>query len=631
MRPRRREVGLAAPPGLGVRAAPRAMWTWLAPAAVVLAALLAYANSLRNGFVWDDPIILARQLVVFRSVGDVLAPPRDIPQFSPDYYRPLTIASYLLDRSIGGDDPLVFHLSVVLAHAATALLLYLLALQLLSGPAGKGTPAIVGAFAAGALFALHPVHTESVAWAAGRSDVLATGFLVAVLVVSGRARRSWNGSVLAGLCAAAALGCKETAVALYPLMLLRDLLAPPVPRATRGQWLRSWAGPLVAGAVYVLLRRNALGEFVGSAPDALPTGQRSALELVGAVGMYVGRLLWPAHLNAYIDHIDSGPVALALAGLLIAGSGVALWFWWTARPTVRGFEGPRVRANAASAHRAPKVSKGGGGPSDPRTLGPLNPGLPLFALAWLALTLAPSLAILWKIPDAPLAERYLYLPSAGFSLLLGDLVARLCAASSRRPARLAMAGGLALILLASAIATVRRNPVWHDDIALWEDTEPKSLVSGMAARSVGTAYLQAGRRADARAAFERALERRNSPRGAQTIYNNLGTLAMYDADYAAAQRHYEAALQANPGPDTIFNLGLAILQRGGLSRESAQAALPYYQRAKGLNPHDPDIEAALAQAYDILAQRELAAQHARRALELGATGPTADALRAMLQ
>ena len=68
----------------------------------------------------------------------------------------------------------------------------------------------------------------------------------------------------------------------------------------------------------------------------------------------------------------------------------------------------------------------------------------------------------------------------------------------------------------------------------------------MAARGLGTAYQQAGRAADARAAFERALTRRNTPRGLQTIYNNLGTLAMYDADYGAARRSYEQALAAAP-------------------------------------------------------------------------------------
>ena len=588
-----------------------------------LAALLAYANSLANGFVWDDPIILTRQLTVFRSGADVLAPPRDIPQFSPDYYRPLTIGTYLLDRAIGGGSPYAFHLSVVLAHAATAMLVYALALQLLgssiprqpvplAAAERRRASAVAGALAAGALFALHPIHTESVAWAAGRSDVLATGFMVAALLLQPSARRSWAGSALAGLCAAAALGAKETAVALYPLMLLRDLLVGAPERRAARAWVREYAGPLVAAAVYLLLRRNALGEVVGSSPDALPPGQRSPLELVAAIGAYVEKLLWPADLNAYIDHIVIEPLSIALAGLLLGGLAAAFWYWWKGS-SVPGSEATRT-----------------GERSGLRTLEPSNPGLPLFALAWLVLTLVPSLAIVWKIPDAPLAERYLYLPSVGLCLLAGAAVARLWAIESSR-LLLGLTAVFGVVLLAAAIVTVRRNPVWHDDIALWGDTEQHSHVSGMAARGLGTAYQQAGRSADARAAFERALARRNTPRGLQTIYNNLGTLAMYDADYPAARRYYEAALAANPtAADTLFNLGLAVLQGGERSRDAASAALPYYQRAAALNPHDPDIEAALAQAYDILGDRAAADQHARSALALGASGATEDSLRQML-
>ena len=642
---------MAAHPRPRVTPAPRSAWTWAAPVVVGALALLAYANSLGNGFVWDDPIILSRQLIVFRSLGDVLAPPRDIPQFSPDYYRPVTIASYLLDRSIGGGDPFAFHLSVVLAHAATSVLVYVLALQLLGYPGGRGLPhgpppqrggsappaesanarsggAAIGAFAAGALFALHPIHTESVAWAAGRSDVLATGFLLAALAVHGRPRRTWAGSAVAGLCAAAALGAKETAVALYPLMLMRDLIVAPASRRTAAEWLRGYAGPLLAGAAYVLLRRHALGEFVGSTPDALAAGQRSVGDLVAALGTYVGRLLWPVHLNAYIDQIAVEPLTIAPALLLIGAIAAAAWQWWKGS-RIRGFKGSSKIPTRSMPRpvEPPNPSR-----SDPRTLGPSNPSVPLFALAWLALTLVPSLAIVWKIPDAPLAERYLYLPSVGFCLLVGDVVARLWAAASTRPARWATAAGVGALLLAAAVGTVRRNPVWHDDVALWTDTEQKSRVSGMAARGLGTAYQQSGRIAESRAAFERALQRRNTPRGLQTIYNNLGTMAMYDRDYTAAQRYYQAALAQDPNSgDALFNLGLAVLQGGGATREAAQAALPHYQRALAVNPHDADIEAALAQAFDILGQPAAAAQHARRALELGAQGQTADGLRALLR
>jgi hypothetical protein len=582
------------------------------PALIGLAALLAYANSLGNGFVWDDPVILSRQLPVFRSAADVLAPPRDIPQFSPDYYRPLTIASYLLDRAVGGSTPFAFHLSVVLAHVAASVLVYALALQLLSGaaaappstapkgeaaaaraapPDARASAATLGAAAAGALFALHPIHTESVAWAAGRSDVLATAFLLAALLVHGAGRRTWTNSAVAGLCAAAALGAKETGVALYPLMGLRDLLAPPPGARRAADWPRAYAGPLAAGALYFVLRRHALGEFVGSAPDALAPAERSPLDLVAAIGTYVGKLLWPVHLNAYIDRIEVGWVTVGLAALLLACLVASAWRW-----------------------RTP--------PAD---------GVPVFALAWLTLTLLPSLAIVWKIPDAPLAERYLYLPSVGLCLLAGDVVARLWAVTATAVARAALAAGLGAVLLAAAVGTVRRNPVWHDDIALWEATEQESRQSGMAARALGTAYQQSGRAAEARAAFERALERHNNARGRQTIYNNLGTLAMYDRDYAAAERHYRAALAANPnGADTLFNLGLAVLQGGDRSAQAAQAALPYYQRALRLNPYDPDIEAAIAQAYEILGDRSATAEHARRALDLGAQGQTGDSLRAML-
>src|SRR5579862_5225120 len=117
---------VAPPPGQ------RRELAWAPPVLIGALALAAYANSLANGFVWDDPIILTRQLVVFRTVGDVLLPPRDIPQFSPDYYRPLTIASYLLDRAVGGEHPFAFHLSVVIGHALAALHVYFLAQQLLA-------------------------------------------------------------------------------------------------------------------------------------------------------------------------------------------------------------------------------------------------------------------------------------------------------------------------------------------------------------------------------------------------------------------------------------------------------------------------------------------------------------------
>jgi len=573
-------------PRLPAAAAPpaRSGPAWAAALAVALAALVTYANSLGNGFVWDDPIILERQLVAFRGIGDVLAPPRDIPQFSPDYYRPVTIASYLFDRAVGGERPVVFHLSLVLTHAAAALLLWALAAQLLADRRGGH----VGALAAGLLFAVHPIHSESVAWVAGRSDVLATAFLLAALVLHGRMPWSWRGGLASGVAAAGALGAKEAGVALYPLLFLRDLLLAPA-RRSLGTWLRGYAGVAVAGLVYILLRRHALGEFVGTAPGITPA-PRPLLEIAAAVGVYVGKLLWPWPLNAYIDQIAVGPLSLGLAALFVAALAAAAWRW-------------RAGGDA----------------------------LPLFALAWVGLTLTPSLAILWKIPDAPLAERYLYLPSAGLCLLVGALAAQAWAGAASALARTALAGGAAAVLGAAVLATAARNPVWRDDVALWVDTEAHSQVSGMAARNLGTAYQKAGRITEARAAFARALALRNDPGGLQTIHTNLGTLALLDGDYAAARAAYERALAATPdAPDTLFNLGLVVLQGGGSTPDAARAALPHFERAGQLNPHDADFETALAQAYLILGERQRGCEHLRRAQILRPSERTAAGIQQLL-
>lgn len=556
------------------------------PAAVFALAVLAYANSLTNGFVWDDPIVLSRQLVAFDSVSKVLVTPRGIPQFAPDYYRPVVIASYLLDRAVGGGAPFAFHLSVVLMHAATSALVALLGLVLF----GRDRPACFGALAAGALFAVHPVHSESVAWSAGRSDVLATGFLAAALCSHARASRSWRTAAMTGLLVFLALASKETAVVVLPLLIGLDLLPRAGGRGKAGpplRWMR-FAPVAAAAGVYLVLRRASLGSLAGD--SGAPPVARSAADLLGAFAHYIGKLVWPARLNAYIDTIPVDPASLILggAGLLTAAAAGA---WW-------------VRAGQ---------------------------WLPLFFLSWTLLALLPSLTILWKIPEAPLAERYLYLPSAGFCLLLGWLAAR-AAEQPSRAVRVAAPACTALLVLAGLAGTVRRNPVWRDNFALWSDTASKSTTSGMPLRSLGTALLQEGRREEARRAFEQALARSNSPSGLTVIRNNLGTIAMQEGDFAAAERHYReaAALDAN-APDTLFNLGLAIVQRGRQSADAARAALPFYEKAERLSPYDPDIQAALGQVFLVTGDGERARRHMRRALELGLAGASAESVRRHLE
>jgi tetratricopeptide (TPR) repeat protein len=558
-------------------------------AAVAALALAAYSNTLANGFVWDDPIILERQLAIFDSASAVLVAPRGIPQYSIDYYRPLTIASYLLDRAVGArlaadgsSQAVAFHLSVVLAHAVTAALVFVLAVQLLGGET------VAGALVAGALFAVHPIHTESVAWMAGRADVLATCFCLAALLVHAGGPITWLRSGVAGLFVACALGAKEVGAATLLVLPLYDLLLRPAAakRNAAADWARSYAGTGVAVVLYLILRSASIGDVLVTVP-----GQASALSsldrIIGVIGAYFVKLVWPIGLNAYIDFVSTGALALALTVVVLLAAAAA---------TVASLRG-RDR-------------------------------VPAFCLIWILLTLAPSLSIVWKIAEAPMAERYLYLPSVGFCLLVGWLMRE---AWRSLPAwRTVLAAAAAVILAAATLLTVQRNLVWRNDVSLWQDATAKTVSSAMPLRSLASAYQRQGNAAEARRWFEKALERRNSAQGQLIIHNNLGTLAMSARDFAGAEAHYRRALAAGKSADASFNLALAILEKNKYSAEAIAEAMPYLAGAEQQSPYDPDVQAVLGKVRALQGDNAAAIENLERSLELGINPTSAEGVRKLL-
>jgi tetratricopeptide (TPR) repeat protein len=250
------------------------------------------------------------------------------------------------------------------------------------------------------------------------------------------------------------------------------------------------------------------------------------------------------------------------------------------------------------------------------------------------LTLAPSLAIVWKIPAAPVAERYLYLPSVGFCLLAGYATARAyITGAALRSAALAI---VALALGSGALATVQRNAVWRTNLSLWEDTAAKNTTDGLPMRSLATAHQQLGDAAKATEYFQVALQRRNDQNGLFTIYNNLGSLAMVAQHLDEAEANYQRALAVNPNaPECLFNLGLIELTRttgaaATARQEHGQKARQFFERAAQLSPLDPDIQVGLAQTLSALDDSAGARTHFERALQLGLPPPTEASVRKLL-
>src|SRR6266404_3771115 len=188
--------------GVKVKRASRTRLDAALACVVFLAGFAVYANTLGHRFVWDDLIVLDSRVRFYRSPLDAFIEPADLRGF-PGVFRPLTFSSFWLDQRLWWRTAFGFHLTSVLLHALNGVLVFGLARVL-------GCAALAAAGGA-LLFAVHPVHTEAVAWVSGRVDVLATTFalLAVVIALRQRSRGGVAAAITVGLCAFAAAASKE--------------------------------------------------------------------------------------------------------------------------------------------------------------------------------------------------------------------------------------------------------------------------------------------------------------------------------------------------------------------------------------------------------------------------------------
>jgi Flp pilus assembly protein TadD len=510
-------------------------------AGCALLAILLHLPTLGHDFVFDDRAVIEGNLLTadLRLLPRLLvAPYWNAPHQSRTLYRPLTSASFALDRAIaGGMRPAWFHLVNVMLHGLATLLLTWLAFAILPG---RRAPAV-----AGALFAVHPVHVEAVAGIVGRAEILAAcGVVGALLCHRGwlRTRGRAGGWLLAGSWAAYLAGMlsKESAVTAPLLCLLGERVWPP-PSGSGRRRLAAYAGLAAALGCYLALRLAAIGTLGIGAPipfvdnPAASAGPlASRLTALGVVARYAGLVLWPRHLSADYS-FDQIPVTaspldpLALCGLMLIALAVAGGAWLLPRAPACGF-----------------------------------------ALLFIAVT--GSIASNLILPIGTLmAERLLYLPSAGACLLAGWAVAR---APAGRPASAAIA--LALLALGAAAGrTLARLPEWRDDFALYRSAA------------------------------------RVSPRSARIRFN-LGNAHLRRGEYVEAEAGYREALRIHPGfNDARVNLGMALLKRG-----RPGDALTWLRTAAAEEPHSAEIAVDLGLALRALGRGTEAETEFRRALSI---------------
>ena len=521
---------------------------------------------------FDDDTYVVRNPAVLQGLGlDTLA--WAFTTFHGCNYHPLTWLSHLADVTLFGLAPAGHHLSSGILHLANALLVYLFFL--------RATRRVWPSFFLAALWALHPLRVESVAWVAERKDVLSGFFWFAAMHCHLYYSRRPSARRYALLVAGFALGllAKPMLVTLPLALLLLDVWplrrftwlstaqnAPhdDIPRCPPQTLRRLLAEklPLLAlagasSAVTLLAQQEAMGGF-----ELYPMGMRVMNALTSYVA-YVGNFFWPAGLVVHYPH--PGPEqSWALAGL--AGLGLAL-------------------ATVAALRRV-------------RSWGFVQTGW-----FWFLLTLAPVIGLVQVGPQA-MADRYTYIPHIGLSLIAVWGAVALCdlRANLRRP--LALAGAIALCFL--LWRTQIQVAYWRDSLTLFTraaTVEPSDL----AFNNLGNAYALAGD-------FERAINNYQRTLAINPNHSmataNLGLLYAHLGQTKSAEEMLRRATALDPSLPQVY----VALGRLALERQDTAQALESFQTALTLAPNNASARSGIAECFEII-ERSKSAPREKRATE----------------
>ncbi len=541
---------------------------WALPL-VLLAAIAAYVPTLWFPLVWDDPGIAAyvTDVVRERGLGGLARAEFQLDAQSTEhlgYYRPVVLLSFYFDALLSRLVPQSYHLTNVLLHALNAALVYLLARAAL----GVGWGALFG----GLLFALHPVHIESVAFVSGRTDLWAALFvlLAALSWLSNRAsERPRRALDLAGAGAfLLAVLSKEVALLLPAALLLWDALGFGAGGRGRGGWLernRSWVGAwTLAVAAALVLRIAVAGVGFGTAQT------ETWLAEVRAQPAY-GVRIWLTYLRLLIVPWPLSPYYMP--------QDLDRWL-----PGLAGGVGLLGLCLFAAQRKAGKI------------------GLP--GLAWIVVFLFPVSGVV-PLAGAIVAERFLYLPSIGLCLAAGGLAG--WAAGSARLRPIAIGGG-ALLLTVAFTGVVVRSGIWKDEFTLYRETVRSSPSSPAAHLNLGKAW-DAGGRPD-EALREYAVAARLAPKFADAYAAQGETFVKLGRPMEAVPQFVAALRLKEESPEAHYNLAVAYLaldRNEDAARES--------RRALELRPAYALAANNLGVACSLLGRHEEAAAAFRRSLQ----------------
>jgi tetratricopeptide (TPR) repeat protein len=556
---------------------------WRVRAVLLLIALAAYANSFGLGLAQDSKTIVTAdsrvQAVSTDNIKAILTKNYWWPKAGDGLYRPVTTLSILINYAVlgNGPNPAGYHIVNFLLHVINVWLVYELALLLLSraGPA----------FFAAALWAVHPIGTEAVTSIVGRADLLAAMSVFGGLLLYIRNPSRWTPLALFAI-ATAGVFAKENAAVLIGLMLLWDLSF-----GGKRRW-QSYAAVAASLVVLAVVRHSVLSPLPPAEPPYVDnplfradfwTARWTAIK---GVGLDLWLLICPVILSC-----DRSQVALS--------TGSDPWAWLSLLAIVA------ILAVALARYRSDRLI--------------------FWAAGFFAIAILPTSNLVVLI-GAAMAERFLYLPSVAFAVIVTALLYRM---KNEQYTKVALIALLALY----AVRTLARNPAWNDNTSLALADLPNSPRS-FRLHDMLAKELYDG---DTRANIDRAIEEEEAswnllapiPERESTSFTPtmLGVYYSAKADFVSApeqkawyekalaillkareisraiEKDYDDLLRAHGGPlisraanpELYLTLANVYMHLGDYP-----AAIEALRYGKGVNPRTPEYYDGLSLAYATL-------------------------------
>lgn len=495
-------------------------------------ALLGNLNALSAGFVWDDGTLIVDNVLIkhWNTLPSLFTQ-----TFLASYYRPIVMLSFMIEYALWGLNPVGFHLTNLVLHAANCLL----AFAIIRRVSGNHGAALLGTL----LFAIHPVH-KGVVNIADRTGILSAFFFLGALLLymayratasRGRARAKY---LCALVCFALALFSKEEALMLPFVIVTVDFFLYPDQMRGRGivgavPYLPFFA---VVG-LFLFVRASVLGPMSGMLDVFAVEPVRRLMTIPRILLDYLLLLVFPFRL----DFDPRTPLATSLAELRIWGSAAVMLSFTAAIPWLF--------------RRFKSVA---------------------FGMLWFLIVFIPMSNIIPIFPDfadtalfTPI--HFLYLPSIGIFLCCGcglnGVLHHFGKDDSKRLRRKAVMLGFVILLLVFSFLSIKRNTIWKEDIRFFEYIARMHPEAPGAHGNLGIAYLDAGRIDDAVREYELAIAL--DPERAES-YNSLGVIFLEMGFPDKAIEAFKKSIQLKPDKAGAYeNLAIVYVEKGRLNEAIA--------------------------------------------------------------